>query len=722
MVRCATMRPFAFLKRPLPAALLALSSDLPGCSSPVLPVGQELGDGGTPTHDAAERDALDATLRGDALDATLPGDAPGVTLSGDAGGPSQVLACLQGAGWSWCNPNPTGATLSAVWGSSPSDVWAVGAGGAAEHWNGSTWNVVPTPTSLDLFSVWGTSSTDAWAVGSSHYSSGVEPATSVILQWNGVTWSLSATVMAAELWGVWEAASNDVWAVGASDPGDALALHYNGMTWSKIAVTGTNASVLYSVWGSSDAAVWAVGNDGAEVPEILNWNGTSWAVQYNNTGASSALPLWVWGSAANDVWAATSGTPLHFNGSEWQPVAVDMADSPGPISVAGAGGHVWGTYQNTVFEWNGSGWMSAIPVTDASVGASGLTLSSVWPSSPTDIWAVGVGGTLAHYDGTSWSTTSPEPELKAAWANAPGDAWAVGASGTALHWSENVWTTTNTGTAATMKAVWGATASDTWAMASDSTMYRWNGTAWSSFTSPTTNPLIALTGTRESEAGASGSEVWVSDGPGTVTDAGTSVGPTNSGQLYHWTGGTSWPPLPVPVVGTNSSWVNALWTNTSNDVWGAGYQIAAGGSTTGIVVHWNGSAWSLVATTPLTSGTATTFTYVWASGPNDVWVGGIASGGARTGAVIRWDGTQWSDVTPANLSGVGGIWGATSNEPYLWAHFGGELNESVIQFDGAAWSQSFALPDTWSYGNALAGSGPNDLWAVGSGGMILHHQ
>jgi hypothetical protein len=40
--------------------------------------------------------------------------------------------------WTWHNPLPQGNPLSGVWGSSGSDVFAVGAGGTILHYNGST--------------------------------------------------------------------------------------------------------------------------------------------------------------------------------------------------------------------------------------------------------------------------------------------------------------------------------------------------------------------------------------------------------------------------------------------------------------------------------------------------------------------------------------------------------------------------------------------------------
>src|SRR5579871_2540105 len=88
--------------------------------------------------------------------------------------------------------------LQGVSGSSTSDVWAVGkyytqSGGPftlTEHWNGSSWSIVPSPNPASggnqLYGVADVSPTDAWAVGQDS-TSGVMA--SLILHWNGSDWS-----------------------------------------------------------------------------------------------------------------------------------------------------------------------------------------------------------------------------------------------------------------------------------------------------------------------------------------------------------------------------------------------------------------------------------------------------------------------------------------------------------------------------------------------------
>ncbi|HSO34799.1 MAG TPA: hypothetical protein VLT33_19830 [Labilithrix sp.] len=68
------------------------------------------------------------------------------------------------------HPNHSNTVLTSVWGTSKSDVWAVGYLGAIRHWDGATWKlsqiaVDGLPIYEDLIAVRGSSANDVWAVG-----------------------------------------------------------------------------------------------------------------------------------------------------------------------------------------------------------------------------------------------------------------------------------------------------------------------------------------------------------------------------------------------------------------------------------------------------------------------------------------------------------------------------------------------------------------------------
>ena len=55
--------------------------------------------------------------------------------------------------------------FNGVWGSSNSDVFAVGDGGTILHYDGSTWTTMNSGTNYSLTGVWGSTSSDVFAVG-----------------------------------------------------------------------------------------------------------------------------------------------------------------------------------------------------------------------------------------------------------------------------------------------------------------------------------------------------------------------------------------------------------------------------------------------------------------------------------------------------------------------------------------------------------------------------
>jgi hypothetical protein len=68
-----------------------------------------------------------------------------------------------GATWT-SMPLPSGSVLNEIWGSSATDVFAVGEDGVVLHYDGAAWTLA-TPTRAGLLGVWGSSPGDVYAVG-----------------------------------------------------------------------------------------------------------------------------------------------------------------------------------------------------------------------------------------------------------------------------------------------------------------------------------------------------------------------------------------------------------------------------------------------------------------------------------------------------------------------------------------------------------------------------
>src|SRR5205807_217402 len=132
--------------------------------------------------------------------------------------------------------------LRAVAAVAANDVWAVGvydnhinALTLIEHWDGSTWSIVPSPNpgvgDTELYGVAAVAANDVWAVG--YYVNGTSPYLTLIEHWNGSSWSIvpspSPGSSVSELNAVAAVAANDIWAVGVYDGGASSTLieHWN---------------------------------------------------------------------------------------------------------------------------------------------------------------------------------------------------------------------------------------------------------------------------------------------------------------------------------------------------------------------------------------------------------------------------------------------------------------------------------------------------------------
>ena len=273
----------------------------------------------------------------------------------------------------------TTENLNGVWGTSPTDVYAVGRAGTILHYDGTGWSAMASGTSEGLHAVWGTSPSDIYAVG----------VIGGILHYDGTEWSQVAS--AGEiLLGVWGSSPSDVYAVGSN----GTIMHYNGIGWSGIVtVTATVGGFgLNGVWGSSRSDIFAVGDGGA----ILHYDGTEWSEMESGTDFSFEG---VWGTSSSDVFAVGFGT---------------------------AGG------EGRIAHYDGSQW------SDMASGLTGLRieLTGVWGASPSDVYAVEfIRGSIVHYDGTAWSVLPSRRELTAVWGTSSGDVYAVAHGGAILRGS-----------------------------------------------------------------------------------------------------------------------------------------------------------------------------------------------------------------------------------------------------------------------------------------------
>jgi hypothetical protein len=287
-----------------------------------------------------------------------------------------------GANWNLVPSAPGGnpADFRSVTAVASNDVWAVGRRlegdpswnrPLVEHWDGSSWTVVPSPSgsgvTSQLLGVAAVSANDIWAVGDASAPAPTYVQT-LIEHWDGSSWTIIPSPNVSDssqntLTSVAVVSANDIWAVGyfLQSNWRTLTMHWDGSTWSTVPSPniGPYGNWLFGVAARASNDVWAVGtaNNGGQTL-ILHWDGTSWSVV-----PSPTIPDWtnvlqsVTIVSADDVWAvgpATSteyisdGDPItssqtlieHWDGTAWS-----IVSSPNP----GDSNNYYGTITNELY-------------------------------------------------------------------------------------------------------------------------------------------------------------------------------------------------------------------------------------------------------------------------------------------------------------------------------------------------------------------------------------
>jgi hypothetical protein len=342
--------------------------------------------------------------------------------------------------------------------------------------------------------------------------------------------------------------------------------------------------------------------------------------------------------------------------------------------------------------------------TPVGVASTGNNVSLLGASARTnsDAWAVGQQFVAAgqpqapavayHWNGTNWSLT-PTPNLgeygalESVSASTATDAWAVGFTmirrrdfGTLIeHWNGSGWTANSvdaiSGFGVRLTGVADLSATNAWAVgdgASGGLAEHWNGTAWSVVSLP--DP--SFTPSSDSAISAdSPTDIWLV-GSTISSTTGTTVPET-----LHYNG-TTWAVVPVALPGQASATLDAVTAISAGDVWAVGEDIGAGSAIGGstLIEHWNGTAWSIVATP--TPGAYPSLTGVAGRSAGDVYAVGTnlpsAGGGPEQAMILRWNGNSWS----VDSSGAfGGSLAAAATFPGArneWAVGVGSGNQGLV--------------------------------------------
>jgi hypothetical protein len=321
--------------------------------------------------------------------------------------------------------------LQAVSARSATDIWAVGYyvnnsstdQALIEHWDGTSWSVVPAPTLANnhlLNGVAAIGMNNVWAVGFQLDNSNTHR--TLIERWNGSVWSIVSSpnqgALDNDLNAISAAAANDVWAVGnhlnTSNALRTLVEHWDGTSWSVVttpAVDNADDVVLMGVDALSNTNVWGVGNysyDNRTTSQSLakHWDGTSWSMPSTPTiGTNENYLKAVSALSSSDVWTvgyyngpAGNRTLIeHWDGTSWHVVSspnvgTGLNQLYGVAAISGTDAWAVGYYNNgpasqTLTEhWDGSAW-SIVPSLNPATSVSILTGAAAVAGN--DVWAVG---------------------------------------------------------------------------------------------------------------------------------------------------------------------------------------------------------------------------------------------------------------------------------------------------------------------------------------------
>jgi hypothetical protein len=177
-----------------------------------------------------------------------------------------------------------------------------------------------------------------------------------------------------------------------------------------------------------------------------------------------------------------------------------------------------------ILRWDGSAWsfMSSFTL--------GAQLRAVWSSGPSDVVAVGYGGSMnpngliLHYNGSSWSTVyvADPVVLESVWGSGPNDVFAVGQGSAILHWNGVQWSAMSSSHGEILLDVSGSGPNDVFAAGQGGTILHYDGTAWASMASGTSSYLSGIFVGSQGEGYAVG-------GGGTILRMAGPIPPTDGG-------------------------------------------------------------------------------------------------------------------------------------------------------------------------------------------------
>lgn len=275
------------------------------------------------------------------------------------------------------------------------------------------------------------------------------------------TWRSQSYPGGTTLRGISMLSSTDGFAVGDS----GVIIRGGANSWSSQSSPVT--SLLRDVEARSGSFAIAVGDQGVG----LVWNGSNWTDQLAGTTPDLLAVSLVPGSTSDGWVAGSNGAVYRWNGSGFNSALVlpglstsirvrnvHTVSSSEAYAVTGDG-------DNGIYRWNGSTWIKLY--------TGSASLNAVYVVGSTG-YAVGDGGIIIQYNGTSWNQIgSPTGNtLNAIAMISATEGWAVGDGGVILRLLNGTWSNYTSSTSAALRSVSIVSSSEAWA-AGDAVLLRY---------------------------------------------------------------------------------------------------------------------------------------------------------------------------------------------------------------------------------------------------------
>jgi hypothetical protein len=273
---------------------------------------------------------------------------------------------------------------------------------------------------------------------------------------------------------------------------------------------------------------------------------------------------------------------------------------------------------------------------------------------------------------------------------------------------------------ATLDAVAATSAKDAWAVGSydNSGGYRsliehWNGKSWRVVPSPNPAAGIHTTNALDAVVTISKTNAWAF---GFYERRSTSFRTL----ILHWNG-SHWSVVPSPNSGPKENTLGAAAAVSASNIWAVGYR-GGPGPRKALIEHWNGRQWTVVTSqNPGTPRTSTFLSAITVDPFGQAWVVGSDSRSFGQTVALRRRSSGWSIVPSANPGdGDRFLFGVTSSlriELAVGSYLTGQQTRALgEQWNGAAWVRVPAASPGADYNSlqAVAAKSALNAWAVGT--------